>query len=197
MNQFSINSNFRRVSPFAGLISLGMACLTSLVGCTSQPSQPARPNQTAQPAATTPATPTPPRTPLTLEKLKNARYYFLAKGPIQLRNGTYQDPNTQQTIQLGEVMAYGKLNSDEAKDAVATLRVTIPKSGEFDYLVFVVDDNGTPKNISAEFLGPRTTVQSIKIKPDSSTEVVLKQYQAGDPDCCPSREATRTYKLRT
>jgi hypothetical protein len=135
--------------------------------------------------------------PITVEKLKNAEYFLLAKGGIKLTNGTYEDPQTKRKFTLDDVVTYGDLNKDGIKDAVGSLKVTIPNSGNFSYLVAVVNDNGNPKNISAEFLGAQVKVKTITIKPDASMEVAIEQYRPGDPDCCPSIGLSRTYKLRS
>lgn len=136
------------------------------------------------------------RPPLTVEKLKNTEYYFLAKGPIKLVNGTYEDKVTRRTYTLSEVVAYGDINKDGVKDAVTALKVTIPETGNFSYLVALVNEAGAPKNVSVEFMGPQVQVKTLKVKADNAIEAVMGQYQAGDPECCPSIEITRTYKLR-
>jgi hypothetical protein len=136
------------------------------------------------------------RPPLTLEKLKNAEYYFLAKGPIRLTQGTYEDKETKRTYQLSDVVTYGDINKDGIKDAVTALTVTIPNQGNFSYLVALANEAGSPQNISTEFIGSGIKVKSLKVNPDNSIEAVMDQYQAGDPDCCPSLKITRTYKLK-
>ncbi|EKQ70719.1 hypothetical protein OsccyDRAFT_1024 [Leptolyngbyaceae cyanobacterium JSC-12] len=136
------------------------------------------------------------RPPLTVEKLKNADYYFLAKGPIQLANGKYEDKDTKRIYTMDEVVAYGDINKDGIKDAVSVLKVTIPNTGDFSYLVAFVNDGGTPKNVSTEFMGPQMKVKSLKVNTDNSIQAVMDQYQPGDPECCPSLAITRTYKLK-
>jgi hypothetical protein len=136
------------------------------------------------------------RPPLTVEKLKNTEYYFLAKGPVKLVNGKYEDPATKRVYNMSEVVAYGDINKDGIKDAVTVLKVTIPNQGDFSYLVALVNDGGNPKNISSEFMGPQIVTKSLKINSDNSIEAVMDQFQAGDPACCPSLKITRTYKLK-
>ncbi len=168
----------------------------------SPTSQTSQTDPSAASKATTTASPKPVQpspltnSPLTVEKLKNAEYFFLAKGPIQLVNGKYTDKNTQRTITLDEVMAYGDINKDGVKDAVASLRVTIPNSGDVTYLVTVVNDQGSPKNVSSEFVGSQVRVKAIAIKPDATIEAKIQQFRPGDPACCPSLELLRTYKIR-
>lgn len=134
--------------------------------------------------------------PLTVEKLKNAEYFFLAKGPIKLVNGKYIDESTQRTIALDDVVAYGDLNKDGVKDAVASLRVAIPNSGDVTYLVTAINEQGNPKNISAEFVGSQVRIKAIAIKPNGTIEAKIQQFRPGDPACCPSLELLRTYKIR-
>jgi hypothetical protein len=134
--------------------------------------------------------------PLTVEKLKNAEYFFLAKGPIKLVNGKYIDKNTQRTIALDDVVAYGDLNKDGVKDAVASLRVAIPNSGDVTYLVTAINEQGNPKNISAEFVGSQVRIKAIAIKPNATIEAKIQQFRPGDPACCASLELLRTYKIR-
>jgi hypothetical protein len=137
------------------------------------------------------------RPPLTVEKLKNAEYFFLAKGPIKLSNGTYEDKDTKRVYAMSDVVAYGDIDKDGIKDAVTSLKVTIPNTGDFSYLVAVVNEAGNPKNISTEFMGPGIKVKTLKINSDNSIEAVMDQYQAGDPACCPSLKLTRIYKLKS
>ncbi|MEX0268486.1 hypothetical protein AB3R30_05045 [Leptolyngbyaceae cyanobacterium UHCC 1019] len=204
-------------------LASGLAISISLAGCStvqtqdqSAPSNSASsPNSSPKISQTSEATPSPtalkvtPRStpqpiqaspqlnpPLTVEKLKNAEYFFLAKGPIKLTNGKYTDKNTQRTISLDDVVAYGDLNKDGVKDAVASLRVTIPNSGDVTYLIAAVNEQGNPKNISAEFVGSQVRVKAIAIKPNATIEAKIQQFRPGDPECCPSLELLRTYKIR-
>ena len=166
---------------------------------TSPTATPSSPSPSASPSASPSPSPTPVaavRLPLTEEKLRNAEYFFLAKGPIKLTNGTYTDPASKRVYKMGEVFAYGDIDKDGIKDAVTSLQVTIPNTGDFSYLVAVVNDAGNPKNVSAEFMGAQIKVKTLKVNPDTSIEVVADQYQAGDPACCPSLKITRTYRLK-
>jgi len=170
---------------------------TNTPGTTTNATSPtaAKPSQPAETATNT-TTQAAARPPLTVEKLKNAEYYFLAKGPIQLAGGKYEDPATKRTYTMSDVVTYGDINKDGIKDAVTVLKVTIPNTGNFSYLVALINDAGNPKNISSEFMGPGIVPKSLKVKPDNSIEAVMDQYQAGDPECCPSLKITRTYKLK-
>lgn len=131
---------------------------------------------------------------LTVEKLKNAEYYFLAKGPIKLTNGKYEDKDTKRIFTMSDVVAYGDLNKDGIKDAVTAIQVSIPNQGDFSYLVALVNDNGNPRNISAEFLGPQVKVKTLTIKPEQTMEVQMDQYRLGGTE--PIAAITQTFKLK-
>jgi hypothetical protein len=131
-----------------------------------------------------------------MEQLKNTEYYLLAKGPIRLTNGKYEDQESQRIFTLNDVVTYGDLNRDGVQDAVGAIAISIPNKGDFTYLVALVNRHGNPKNIMAEFLGTGIKIKSLTIKPDSLIEVTMDQYQPGDPDCCPSLGLTRNYKLK-
>ncbi len=189
-------------------VSLGLSL--TLIACNTTPpppdqaqtsptATPTSPSPSATPSASPSPSPTPVaaiRIPLTEEKLRNAEYFFLAKGSIKLTNGTYTDPASNRVYKMGDVFAYGDIDKDGIKDAVGSLQVTIPNTGDFSYLVAVVNDAGNPKNVSAEFMGAQIKVKTMKVNPDTSIEVVADQYQAGDPACCPSLKITRTYRLK-
>ncbi|MBF2029461.1 MAG: hypothetical protein IGS48_22325 [Oscillatoriales cyanobacterium C42_A2020_001] len=169
---------------------------TSQNGSTAKPTQsPTAPASGNVPSPSLDPKITASRPPLTVEKLKNADYYFLAKGPIKLTNGTYEDKDAKRTYTMSDVVAYGDINKDGIKDAVSVLKVTIPNMGDFSYLVAFVNEGGNPKNVSTEFMGPQIKVKSLKINADNSIEAVMDQYEAGSPD--PSLAITRTYKLRS
>jgi hypothetical protein len=131
---------------------------------------------------------------LTAEKLKNAEYYFLAKGPIKLVNGKYEDPETKRIFTMSDVVSYGDLNKDGIKDAVTAIQITIPNQGDFSYLAAFINDNGNPRNISAEFLGPQVKVKTITVKPELTIDVQMDQYQAGATQ--PTAAITQTFKLK-
>ncbi|UBF25882.1 hypothetical protein K9N68_30785 [Kovacikia minuta CCNUW1] len=159
----------------------------------TSPAGSASPNSSPSPApAAQPAKPAKPasKIPLTMQKLKNTEYYLLAEGPVKLTNGKYQDKK-KRTFTLGDVSAYGDLNKDGIKDAVAPLILTID-GRKFTYLVGVLNDKGNPKNASAEFLGERVKVKTLSANAGKIT-VKMDKYGPNDPDCCPSQTINRTY----
>lgn len=165
---------------------------------TTQASPSPSPAATASPAAATkanaPAKTTPKgKPPLTVAKLKNAEYFILAEGPVTLKNGKFQDKQ-KRTFTLGEVVAYGDLNKDGIKDAVAPLTINID-GRDFTYLVGVLNENGNPKNTSSDFLGERVKVKTLSANA-GNIEVKMDKYSPGDPECCPSVTITRKYTYK-
>ncbi len=151
---------------------------------------PAKPGQAATSLTTT--TPTKPKgkPPLTVAKLKNTEYFILAEGPVKLTNGKFQDKK-KRSFALGDPVAYGDLNRDGVKDAVAPLTITID-GRKFTYLVGVLNEKGNPKNTSADFLGEDVKVKTLGANA-GKISVKLDKYAPGDPACCPSETITRTY----
>ena len=131
--------------------------------------------------------PKPVDAPLTVQKLKNARYYILANEPTPLKDGKYENKQ-KQTFKLGDLVLYGDINKDKIKDAVGT--ITIDRDARsFTYLVVVANDRGEPKNVASEFLGEGVKVKELEI---SSEKITVKM----DKDCCPKQEITRSYNLK-
>ncbi|MBD2021681.1 hypothetical protein H6F43_15990 [Leptolyngbya sp. FACHB-36] len=132
------------------------------------------------------------RSPLTLQKLKNTEYYVVADSPAPLKNGKYQDK--RRSFSLGDVVAYGDLNRDGIKDAVTTLDIAIG-GRTFTYLASVLNQNGSPKNVSSEFLGERVKVKTLAANAGKIT-VKMDKYAPGDAACCPSQEVSRGYTFK-
>lgn len=123
--------------------------------------------------------------PLTVQKLKNATYYVLSDGPVTLKNGTYQDKQ-KRTFTLGDVVAYGDLNKDGIKDAVAPLTIAI-NDRTFTYLVGSINEAGTPKNVVTEFLGEGATVTSLSANA-GKIDVTMDK-------CCPSQTISQGFSF--
>ncbi|QZZ18585.1 hypothetical protein J5X98_13880 [Leptothermofonsia sichuanensis E412] len=135
----------------------------------------------------------PSRPPLTVEKLKNTEYYILADGPIKLTKGTFTD-DKKRVFTLEEPVAYGDLNRDGIKDAIAPLTITID-GRKFTYLVGVINEGGNPRHASAEFLGERAKVKTLSANAGKIT-VKMDKYSPGDRDGYPSQTVTREYTFK-
>lgn len=123
--------------------------------------------------------------PLTVQKLKNATYYILSEGPVTLKDGKYQDKQNR-TFTLGDVVAYGDLNKDGIKDAIAPLTITI-NDRTFTYLVGLINEAGTPKNTVTEFLGEGVTVTSLAA---NAGKIDVKMDK-----CCPNETISQGFSF--
>jgi hypothetical protein len=165
----------------------------SLAGCTNSKANPGTPIATTPTPPPTPTSlptspPTPPSTnrpPLTVPKLKNTEYYVLAEGPVKLTDGKATDQK-QRSFTLGEVIAYGDVNKDGIKDAIAPLTITID-GRNFVYLATLINENGNPKNTATQFLGGDVTVTNLTI---DAGKIIVNMTQ-------PGVTITRTYELRS
>ena len=140
--------------------------------------------------------------PLTIEALKNAEYQseWPASKKAKLTDGTYQEEivpgaASKLIIKLSDHVAFGDLNGDGTDDSAVILVTSSGGSGTFFDLACVINDNGTPKHVATEQLGDRVKLKSIAIK---SGEIMVEMVTHGpkDPMCCPTLNATQTYKLQ-
>ncbi|MCL6432600.1 MAG: hypothetical protein K6T90_00045 [Leptolyngbyaceae cyanobacterium HOT.MB2.61] len=196
----------------AAIIGLGFGTGLSSCSVSSLPflgEQPIASSASPSPAVSTspaasvrPASPTPSpaakpkpksKIPLTVEKLKNTEYYILAEGPVKLTKGKFEDKKKRK-FALGDPVAYGDLNRDGIKDAIAPLDITID-GRRFTYLVGVVNNGGNPKHSSAEFLGERVKVKTLSANA-GKIEVKFDKYASGDPEGYPSQTISRTYTFK-
>ena len=167
--------------------ALVMAIGLGLNGCSKEQALTPSPPASSQPVAQAKPSPKPVDSPLTVQKLKNARYYILANEPTLLKDGKFENKQKQK-FKLDDLVAYGDINQDKIKDAVGT--ITLDRDARsFTYLVAVANDRGEPKNVASEFLGEGVTVKELAAK---DGKITLKM----DKDCCPKQEITRSYNLK-
>lgn len=178
---------------FLSLLVSGCASANSQVN--SQQSQPA---STFTPSLRASPGPTQPTASLSARELQNAQYELPELGRLQLRDGKYENRYGSGATQVNRVTfqtyALGDLNSDGVPDAAVVLAWDSGGSGTFVFLAAVVNEGGTPKQAAVEPLGDRVTVRGLSI---DNKAIVLQEkgFSPGDPQCCPSQEIARTYKL--
>ncbi len=135
---------------------------------------------------------------LTEQTLSEAEYDVPDLGPVQLRAGRYEHKYGSGATEVNQVVlqtsALGDLDGDGADDGAAIVAVAMGGSGGFYYLAAVVDREGVPRPAGVALLGDRVQVQSVTIE-DGLIVVRMKTHAAGDPMCCPTVEATQTYRL--
>ncbi len=137
--------------------------------------------------------------PLTEEALWNGTYLLRELGEVQLVDGEYRHAYGEGASMVDlvtlQTAAFGELNRDGLDDAAIILWHSGGGSGAFAHLVVVVNENGTPRQVGAEFLGDRWQIDSLAIE---GNQVVLTALTHGpdDPMCCPSLSATLTFAVK-
>jgi hypothetical protein len=137
---------------------------------------------------------------LTVETLKNASYLGIYTDAVQLTDGKYEGEPfveggaSRPTVAFADITAFGDLDEDGVEDAVVVLVEDSGGSGSFSYLAAVLNRNGTPENVATQLVGDREQIQSVTI---DGAEVTVSALVHGpdDPACCPSQEATLTYRF--
>ncbi len=117
---------------------------------------------TALPAPTiTPPAPTPAS--LTLDMLRNGTYLAPYFGKtVTLVNGAYSGADNF-SVKMLDMVAFGDMNGDGAKDAAIILVESGGGSGSFESLVAVLNDGGAPSQAGYAKLGDRVDVHSMEI----------------------------------
>lgn len=156
------------------------------------------------PAAAPPATAATrsPVAPLTPDALRNAEYpsEFPASRKAKLTDGRYEETiqpgaATKIVIALHPVYALGDLDGDGADDAAVILVANPGGSGSFYHLVAVRNEGGTARATAVASLGDRVKVENVSIKAgEIAVQVVAHGPQ--DPLCCPTQQATRSFRLQ-
>jgi hypothetical protein len=132
---------------------------------------------------------------LTDEALANATYplELAPGGSAKFTNGEFSSGQTRAT--LLDPRGHGSLNPDEAEDAAVVITASGGGSGTFYYLIALLNLDGEPSPIAWALLGDRVPVNSVAVT-DGMIVVKLREHGPGEPLCCPTVEATRTYALR-
>jgi hypothetical protein len=122
-------------------------------------------------------------------------------GEFQLTDGiSYRTPLTSQespesyTTRIQDPVYYGDINMDGLEDAFAILNTQNGGSGHFIELAAVLDQNGSPYNVSTIYLGDRVVVESGKVE---NGTIVLNMRVQGPNDglCCPSQSVVWNFVL--
>ncbi len=135
--------------------------------------------------------------PLTLEMLKNAEYQGQnGMTLVNLVNGIYETGSGTDYlfVSILDQAAFGDLNSDGSLDAAIILAENYGGTGQFEYLVPVFNNDGSPSPSSGYFLGDRVVVNSIGIVNDRITLEMLV-HAPNDALCCPSQIMTQSYRF--
>lgn len=137
---------------------------------------------------------------LTLDQLRNATYHLpigFSNTPLAftLVDGKATLPDLLGTVAFVESpVGYGDLNGDGLTDAAIILAHNGGGTGDFEYLIPVLAQNGQPEQIGSDFLGDRVKVNNLTITPG---QVTVDMLVAGpnEPLCCPTQPVSKTFKI--
>jgi hypothetical protein len=197
-----VNSKLIHTAGHSLVITLMLGAVLYLGACGPRATdQPVRTEIPATPAVA--QLPTPAATAnagsLTDEALKNAEYRLPDLGTFRLRDGQFEYSYGSGATQVNKVgflqAARGDLDGDGQADAAVTLWATTGGSGIFIYLVAILNEAGSPRQVAADMVGDRVQIQQMSVQGEKIA-VVAKAFAKDDPKCCPSLQVTRTYQLK-
>ena len=136
-----------------------------------------------------------------LTGLGNATYTGIEEQPVKLVNGRWEGhPYVEGGASrpgvglLRDIYFTGDLDADGQEETVVILWQTAGGTGSNIYIAAMKAENGVYENISTALLGDRVQLISGKLDSGKITLEVL-QTGEGDPMCCPTQLATRTWTL--
>jgi heat shock protein HslJ len=135
-----------------------------------------------------------PENLIPVEDLMNATYRGINEEPITLSDGEYKEEFL--TVQYREgTELIGDLDGDGTEDAVVFLIVRGGGTAAFTYIAAQLNQNGRPLDAGAVLVEDRTQIRSAAIE---NGQIILDiiAHGPGDPDCCATYHATRTYNLQ-
>ena len=134
-----------------------------------------------------------------LAKLQTLEYSLPNYGTIPLAAGAYENVDQRFKVslvnQLG-LIGLGDLNGDGTEDAVVLMAVNSGGSGQFVYLVPVLNVDGGPQPLEGVFLGDHLNLTSLAIRNQQITLDLVTQA-ANDPQSNPTLKVSRIYSLKS
>lgn len=139
--------------------------------------------------------------PLVINALKSSTYTGIYEQPITLRDGQWQgepfSPGGASRPSAGLVDDFqlsGDLNGDGQPEQVVILWQNDGGSGTQSYLAVMSRNRDKLLNLSTSNIGDRVQLRAGRIH-DNKIELDVIQAGPGDPACCPSQKATRSWSL--
>ena len=139
----------------------------------------------------------------TLVELRNGTIHGIGEGPITLRDGAWEGEPFQpggasrpRVTLWDQPIAVGDLDGRSGDEVAAILSASTGGSANLVYVaVFGRRDDGRPTPAVAALVGDRIKVHAMSI---AERQVTLDIVEAGpgDPACCPSRLARKSYILQ-
>jgi heat shock protein HslJ len=133
--------------------------------------------------------------------LGNATYTGIEDLPLTLSNGHWEGPpyvedgaSRPRAGLLKDIYFSGDLDADGQEEIVAILWQSAGGTGSNTYIAVMKPENEGFENISTTLIGDRVKLRGGKI---DSGQIYLEVLQAGegDPMCCPTQLATRSWSL--
>jgi heat shock protein HslJ len=141
------------------------------------------------------------RAELTADQVRNASISGVYERPVTLTDGRYAGPPfveggaSRPTLTVvGDLPAIGDLDGAAGDEAAVLLAENSGGSGEMIYLSVIALRGGAPESIGTVLVGDRTRIVSFGL---AAAEILLRVVEAGpgDPACCPTQVARKTYGL--
>ena len=139
----------------------------------------------------------------TLSDLRNGTIHGIGEGPITLRDGAWEGEPFQpggasrpRVTLWDQPIAIGDLDGRSGDEVAAILSASTGGSANLVYVaVFGRRDDGRPTPVVAALVGDRIKVHAMST---AERQVTLDIVEAGpgDPACCPSRVARKSYILQ-
>ena len=118
----------------------------------------------------------------------------LENGKYDLSGGNFQESHIALDTDTPSYVT-GDFNNDGSLDIAAVITFNGGGSGVFYYLVVFLNDNGTPKYLTATFLGDRTKINSIKYGDGTFSADIITQGP-NDPMCCGTLQKTLHFTIK-
>jgi heat shock protein HslJ len=141
------------------------------------------------------------RTELTAEQVRNATVSGVYDRPVTLGDGRFEGPPfveggaSRPTLAvIRDLVVFGNLDGAEGDEAAVLLAENSGGSGEMIYLSVIALRGGAPESVGTVAVGDRTRIVSCGV---SGAEILMQVVEAGpgDPACCPTQVARKTYGL--
>lgn len=132
-----------------------------------------------------------------LSVLQNLTYTLPNYGAVPLQNGRYENLDLRFVVVLANQpgwLDFGDLDGDGSEDAVVLIAVNSGGSGQFTYLVPVLDVMGEAQPLQAVFLGDRIQPNALEMG-DRTVTLDLVTHGPEDPLCCPTQDAIWAFTL--
>jgi hypothetical protein len=168
-----------------------------LTGCFPNLPQPVKTTLPAKLESTkTQESATPTQNNLATDAIRNAEY-LLGDGSTKVRlvDGAYEESSGVVTtrVSLLDKLVFADLDGDDKKDAAVILVENYGGTGQFEYLIPVMNVDGNASPQQGYFLGDRVAVNAIIFE---GNRIVMDMLIHGPNDglCCPSMPMKRSFE---